>query len=90
MRVKSIVDEDFVNYRKPSMFIGTISCGGKCCYEADLPLSVCQNDGWRKSAPIFLDDGDLCLRYLQNEITSAIVFGGLEPFEQADEVRRVL
>ena len=46
MRVKTIVDEDFTNYKKPAMFIGTISCGGKCCIEAGIPLSVCQNDGW--------------------------------------------
>lgn len=51
MRVKTIVDEDFANYKKPSMFIGTISCGGKCCIEAGIPLSVCQNDGWRSCAP---------------------------------------
>ena len=33
MRVKTIVEEDFTNYKKPAMFIGTISCGGKCCLE---------------------------------------------------------
>lgn len=38
MRVKTIVDEDFTNYKKPAMFIGTISCGGKCCIEAGIPL----------------------------------------------------
>ena len=36
MRVKTVVDEDFTNYKKPSMFIGTISCGGKCCIEAGM------------------------------------------------------
>lgn len=45
MRVKTIVDEDFTNYKKPAMFIGTISCGGKCCIEAGIPLSVCQMMG---------------------------------------------
>lgn len=86
MRVKTIVDEDFVNYKKPAMFIGTISCGGKCCIEAGIPLSVCQNDGWRASAPISIDDEQLCLRYLDNPLTKSIVFGGLEPFEQFDEL----
>ena len=32
MRVKTIVDEDFTNYKKPAMFIGTISCGGCLLY----------------------------------------------------------
>ena len=86
MRVKTIVDEDFVNYKTPSMFIGTISCGGKCCYEGGFPLSVCQNDGWRGCAPIDIRDEVIVKRYLQNQITHAIVLGGLEPMEQSDEV----
>ena len=72
MRVKTIVDEDFTNYKKPAMFIGTVSCDGKCCKEAGIPLSVCQNDEWR------------------NSLTQAIVFGGLEPFEQFGEVFNVI
>ena len=86
MRVKTIVDEDFVNYKKPSMFIGTISCNGKCCIEGGFPLSVCQNDGWRGCAPIDITDEVIVKRYLQNQITHAIVLGGLEPMEQFDEV----
>ena len=86
MRVKTIVDEDFVNYSKPSMFIGTISCGGKCCLEGGIPLSVCQNDGWRGNAPIDIRNEVIVKRYLQNQITHAIVLGGLEPMEQSDEV----
>lgn len=86
MRVKTIVDEDFVNYQKPSMFIGTISCGGKCCIEGGFPLSVCQNDGWRGNAPIDIRDRVIIERYLHNGISRAIVFGGLEPMEQSDEL----
>lgn len=90
MRVKTIVDEDFTNYKKASMFVGTISCGGKCCTEAGLPLSVCQNDGWRSCAPIVISDKELCQRYLNNPVTHAIVFGGLEPMEQFGELCRFL
>lgn len=86
MRVKTIVDEDFVNYKKPAMFIGTISCGGKCCIEGGFPLSVCQNDGWRGNAPIDIHDRVIIERYLHNGISQAIVFGGLEPMEQSDEL----
>ena len=86
MRVKTIVDEDFVNYKKPSMFIGTISCGGKCCIEGGFPLSVCQNDGWRGCAPINIADEAIVKRYLNNPITKSIVLGGMEPMEQSDEV----
>lgn len=86
MRVKTIIDERFDDYRLPSMFICTISCGGKCCIEAGIPLSVCQNDGWRSGAPVSISDRKLVERYLKNNITSAIVFGGLEPFEQWNEI----
>lgn len=86
MRVKEIVFEDFVNYRKASMFIGTISCNGKCCTEAGIPLSICQNDAFRACQAISIDNHTIINKYLNNPITSAIVFGGLEPFEQYNEV----
>lgn len=86
MRVKAVIDESFNNYKKPAMFIGTISCGGKCCTEANLPLSVCQNDPIRHANNIEIPDETLCERYLDNPITEAIVFGGLEPFEQFEEM----
>lgn len=87
MRLKAIIDEDFTNYKKPSMFIGTISCGGKCCTEAGIPVSVCQNDKWREAPVIDMEDRDICYRYIHNEISTAIVFGGLEPFEQYEELK---
>lgn len=86
MRVKTIIDEDFTNYKKASMFIGTISCNGKCCIEANIPLSICQNDGWRCEKAIDIDDKNICERYLNNNLTDAIVIGGLEPFEQFSEL----
>lgn len=87
MKIKMLKDEDFTNYKKPAMFIGTISCGGKCCIEAGIPLTVCQNDEWRSCNVIDIPDHDIIIRYLENSITSAIVFGGLEPFEQFKELK---
>lgn len=86
MKIKTIVDEDFSNYKVPTMYIGTATCGGKCCTEAGIPLSVCQNDAWRETATILIPDDDIIERYLRNPITKAICFGGLEPFEQFDEI----
>lgn len=86
MRIKTIIDEDFVNYKQPVMYIGTAQCNGKCCLEAGIPLTVCQNDGWRKSATIEMTDETIIQRYLSNDITKAICFSGLEPFEQFDEL----
>ena len=30
MKVKNLLDEDFVNFKKPSMFIATSKCDFKC------------------------------------------------------------
>lgn len=88
MRVMMIVDEDFTNYKEASMFIGAISCSGKCYKELGLPSSICQNDSWRSPGayPVDMPDYEIVGRYMCNDITSAIVFGGLEPFEQKEEM----
>ena len=86
MKVKTILDEDFTNYREPSMFIGCISCGGKCAKEGGFDISICQNDEWRKAPIITYDNAELIKRYLSNDMTKAIVFGLLEPFEQFEEL----
>ena len=66
MRVKTVVMEDFTNYKKPSMFIGCISCNGKCCTEGGYPLSVCINDQWRDAEIQTIDDDYLITRYINN------------------------
>ena len=90
MRLLTLIDEDFSNYKKPSMFIGTIQCGGKCCIEQNLPLSVCQNNEWRNKKVITIESDLICKRYMKNYITDALVIGGLEPFEQFDEVYELI
>ena len=90
MRVKFIKDEDFVNFRKPCMFIGTISCTFKCCRDANISCEICQNFPWSKNPIITIDDDSLCRRYLKNPITQGIVFGGLEPLDQFEDVMDVI
>lgn len=90
MRVKKIIDEDFNNYKDICMFICTASCNGKCCREAGIPMSVCQNAPWR-SAPIKeVSDDAIIHRYMRNNITTGICFGGLEPLEQFEELFRFI
>ena len=86
MKYKAIVDEDFNNYKKPAMFIGAYSCSGKCWKELHLSSSVCQNDVLNNSETLFIDNDNLISKYINNHITSAIVFGGLEPFDQFTEI----
>ena len=43
MKLKGFVEEDFVQYKKPSMFLGTTKCNWKCCTELGLCNDICQN-----------------------------------------------
>ena len=43
MNVKEIVDENFQDYKKASMFIATVKCDFKCLKEKGLDFSICQN-----------------------------------------------
>jgi hypothetical protein len=84
MIVKDIIDEDFINYKKPSMFILTPKCSFKCCKEAG--NEICQNMDMVKQPDIEIDNSKVIKRYLNNSITSAIVFGGLEPLDTFKDV----
>ena len=86
MHVKTIVKEDFVNYKKPSMLIGAVSCNWKCCSDVGKSFELCQNSIWYSSPTAYINDEMLCKDYLGNPLTSAIVFGGLEPLDQFDEI----
>ena len=82
--VKGIVDEDFVNYKKPSMFIAANACSFKCEYESG--CQCCQNSELASKESVRLDVDTIVERYLANPITKAIVFGGLEPLDQVGEL----
>lgn len=86
MRLKFIKDDDFVNYKKCSLFLGTISCTWKCCKEANLPCSICQNYPWSNNEIKEYTDDFIISRYLADPLTQAIVFGGLEPMDQFKEL----
>ena len=86
MRISNLKDEDFINYKKPSMFIGTCYCNWKCCDEAGISREVCQNYQLHNSKIHELSNEQIYRRYINNPITSAIVIGGLEPILQEDEV----
>jgi len=68
------------------MFISTISCNWKCLKEKDLDISICQNSEIYNLPTLILDDLSIIKQYLNNDLTSAIVIGGLEPFLQFNEI----
>lgn len=84
MKIKNLIDEDFINYKKPSMFIGTSFCDFKC--DKECGCQVCQNSDLAKASTIEIDDKEIIQRYITNPITEAIVFGGLEPFDDFNDL----
>ena len=80
MQIKGIIDEDFVNYKLPSMHICTCYCDFKCDRESG--VSCCQNSSLATLPAICVPDDTIIRRYLSNPITKAICFAGLEPFDQ--------
>ena len=75
MHIKGIQDEEFLNYKKPSMFICTTKCSFKCGKD------ICSNAELMEEPDIEIPVSELVTRYKNNPITEAIVVGGLEPFD---------
>lgn len=85
MIIKQLLDEDFVNYKKPSMFIGFPSCTWKC--EMECGMRVCQNSTLAQASNIEISTSLLIERYINNPITKAVVCGGLEPMDSWEELQ---
>ena len=86
MNVKDIIIEDFLNYKEPSMFIVSAVCDWKCCTECGLDISVCQNAVLMSSPTKNISNESILNAFTTNDITKAVVIGGLEPFLQFDEL----
>ena len=79
MIVKGIIDEDFINYKKPSMYIAFPYCSWKC--DKECGQQVCQNGTLAQSSDIHISLESIVERYMNNDISQAIVMSGLEPFD---------
>lgn len=88
MIIKKFVEEDFINYKKPSMFIAFPRCTWKC--EKECGEQVCQNGTLANAPDIDIAAEDIALRYISNPITSAVVLGGLEPFDSPRDLREFI
>ena len=84
MLIKSFKDEDFVNYKKPSMFIIMPHCSFKC--DKENGCLMCQNSSMVHEPTHDVSTGALVKRYFLNPITKAVVFGGLEPFDTIEDM----
>lgn len=88
MKVKGINFEDFVNYKKPSMFISFPNCSFKC--DKECGRAVCQNSALALSPDIEISVEEIVERYINNPITKAIVCGGLEPFDSFRDLSELI
>lgn len=79
MKLKAFKTEWFQDYKTPSMYLAFPSCTFKC--EKDCKKRVCQNGALAQSPDIEICEDILCLKYLSNPITGAMVCGGLEPMD---------
>ena len=84
MLIKGIIDEDFINYKKPCMVIEFPYCSFKC--DKECGKQVCQNGALANSPNIDVERMDLINRYLKNDITQSVVMQGLEPFDSWDDL----
>ena len=84
MKIKTIIDEDFSHYKKPSMVIAFPDCTFKC--EQECGMQVCQNGTLATTPNVEVSYKDVIDRYLSNNLTSAIVMAGLEPFDTWDDL----
>lgn len=85
MIIKNLIDEDFSNYKECAMFIGFPHCTFKC--EKDCGCKgMCQNSELVKSPDLEIPYSEIVNRYMNNPLTKAIVFGGLEPFDDFEQL----
>lgn len=84
MELKGLIDEDFVNYKKPSMFLLFSRCSFKC--DKECGREVCQNSRLANEENINIGVKTIVDRYNNNPLISAIVCGGLEPFDSWDDL----
>ena len=88
MKIKGLVDEDFVNYKKPSMYIAFPRCSFKC--DKECGRQVCQNSALANEKNIEITVDKIIDRYMTNPITKALVCGGLEPCDSWEELKELI
>lgn len=85
IKIKGIRMEDFTNYKKPSMYIAFPSCTFKC--ERECGQKMCQNSSLVQAPTLTTGVHSIVSNYINNPITSAIVIGGLEPFDSEEDLQ---
>ena len=84
MEIKGIEAENFENYKVPALFIAFPRCSFKCDKEAG--CAVCQNSALASASSKYISVDAIIRLYEDNPLTKAMVLGGLEPFDSADDL----
>ena len=86
MKLKTIVDESFEYYKKPVMLLAFPTCTFKCCREAGLPITTCQNEPWCRQPDYEYTNQEIIERYLSNPFAEGLCCGGFEPMDSFEEL----
>jgi len=86
--LKGLVEEDLVNYKNAAMYLIFPNCDFKCNRECG--RAVCQNKNTINEPNIEIAVDDISCRYILNNITHAIVCGGLEPFDSWEDLQALI
>lgn len=79
-----LIDESFAEYKLPHMLVAFPHCTFKC--DRENGNQVCQNWELAKAPRIAVEAEDVAARYVSNDLTKAVVFAGLEPFDSWQEM----
>ena len=85
--LKGIIDEDFVNYRVPSMVLMFPHCDFKCETNGS---HFCQNSSLVNEKDITVTIHSIYKRYIGNGITQAVVLQGMDPMDSWEELNSLL
>ena len=88
IKIKGIVEEDFTQYRRPTMVILFPTCTFKC--DKENKCDLCQNAKLLQEPDILVDPKAIVDRYMKNSITEGFVFSGMEPFDSTEDLYSLL
>ena len=81
------MEENNLNhYYKNGLLVATVGCDWKCLKEQGLDISICQNSHTSKMQTKFISTKELVDKFNENLLSECIIFAGLEPILQFDEV----
>ena len=84
MLIKGIKDECFGDFKQIGMLVVFPNCSFKCDKECGHP--VCQNSHLAHEPVVEVPIANIIKRYEQNPLSTALICGGLEPFDSIQDL----